>query len=153
MGGWGHIFYCWFWLFRPKTIGEQRGCRPPPVSIFMTPPHQSSNRPHPLEKGFLTPSPDFGLFDWWRIFLEIFFLKILPPKKILAGSRRPNFFPRKSCNFSVKFGDFLKFATPPDRGWKFFLWPPSNTKELAHLCLKQVPASGGEIFFFPEFFL
>ena len=65
---------------------------------------------------------------------------MLHPKKKF---RRPNFFfseIAKSCNFSVKNGDFLKFATPPE---KIFMTPPplieffmtpSNMKELAHLC-------------------
>ena len=72
----------------------------------MTPP-QSSNRPHPLEKGFLTPSLDFGFMtDDVLFFLENFFENLTSQKKF---RRLP---PAKI--FCVKICDFLKFATPPD---------------------------------------
>ena len=118
--------------------GGVRGCWRPPVSIFYDPPKVQFD-PTPLEKGFLTPSLDFVfLADNGFFLVENFFLKIWPPKKKkknFGGSRRQIFFSEiaKSCNFSVKIGDFLKFSTPPEffmTPQSNFLWPPLTRKSL-----------------------
>ena len=109
-----------------QAIGEQggvRGCRPPPVLIFMTPPLKFKSTPPPRE-GLFDPLAGFWIFDRGRFFfrLEIFF-ENLTSKKIFRRLPTAKFFfseIAKSCDYSVKIGDFLKFATPPE----IFLWPP-----------------------------
>ena len=44
---------------------------------------------------------------------------------------KKKFFTGSSCNLSVKIGDFLKFATPPDlHPYRFFFLPPLTQKSL-----------------------
>ena len=92
----------------------------------------------PLREGLFDPLAEFWIFDG---FLEFFFWKLDLPKKISSAPAGQIFFSEitKSCNFNVKIGDFLKFATPPEN---IFMTSPnrifydplySNTKELAHL--------------------
>ena len=108
--------------------GGVRGCRPPAVSIFYDPPLKFKSTPPPRE-GLFDPLAGFWIFDWRRFFfLEKNFENLTSQKKFSPAPAGQIFFSEiaKSCNFSVKIGDFLKFATPPDRGWKIFLWPPPN---------------------------
>ena len=74
----------WFFLEnRVQGIGEQggvRGCRPPPVSIFMTPPLKFKSTPPPRE-GLLDPLAGFWIFDRRAVFFRVFFWKFYLPKK------------------------------------------------------------------------
>ena len=62
-------------------IGEQggvRGCRPPPVSIFMTPPPQ---------EGLFDPLAEFWYFDWQRGFLRKNFENYRAPQKKFSPAK------------------------------------------------------------------
>ena len=76
--------------------GVSGGVDPHLFRFFMPP--LSSNRPHPLEKGFLTPSSlDFGFLTDDGFFLEFFFEKSDLPKKISPAK----FFSQKSPNQAI----------------------------------------------------
>ena len=87
----GEVYFTPSDFLWPLFIGEQggvRGCRSPAVSIFYDP--LSSNGPHPLEKGFLTLSLDFG-------FLTDDILK----KKRIESLTSEIFFSQKSSNHAI----------------------------------------------------
>ena len=80
--------------------GVSRGVDPHLFQFFMTPPPLKFKSTPPPREGLLDPLAGFWIFVWRRFFLEIFFENFTSQKNF-AGSRRPNFFSRKSPNHAI----------------------------------------------------
>ena len=134
-------FHLYFWITFLKNKlwilgsghrwarGGAGGGYPPLKKKNYDPPPSLQNHPHPLRNGFWPPTPDFELFK----LATFFFFKKKKSGRIFflpagAGTR----FCPKTPKSAIK----KNCRPPPAPPWKNFLWPPSSSKELAHLWVR-----------------